>query len=545
MKSPSNDRTEEIRYLLTGVSAPVTCTESELHALAEKRFRRVSELFTDVRLEKRSIDARHRSDVRFVCSFSAALDARRNRLPEQILASNHITRLEEPATPIFRRDCRLIGERPVIIGFGPAGMFAALVLAEAGLKPLVLERGPSITERTEAVSRFLRGGGFSPDANIQFGAGGAGTFSDGKLMTRTNDPYCRFVLRTLVDFGAPASILVDARPHIGTDLLREIIRRIDQRVRLLGGEICYEARVDRFITDSCRIRSLVLANGDEVPCGPVILAIGHSARDTYRSLQTSGVLLVPKSFSVGTRIEHRQSAIDESMFGEFAGLPGVPHAEYNLSTNTSERGVYTFCMCPGGTVIAAASEPDGIVTNGMSDSARNGMNANAAVAVTVRPDDYGGTVERAIAFQQSIEQTAFRMAGSNYSAPVSTVGFFLGRTTENRKGSVEPTYRGGDVVFSDLTDLFPPFISDGLRDALVVFGGKIKGYDSFDAILTAPETRTSSPVRIPRQDNRVSEIFANLYPVGEGAGYAGGIMSASIDGIRSAEALIEHCCTAG
>ncbi len=442
--------------------------------------------------------------------------------------------LKEGADPVSETvtGLEIPSARPVVVGFGPAGMFAALALAERGYRPVVIERGDPVAVRSARVAEFMRTGSLDTESNVQFGAGGAGTFSDGKLVTRINDEKVSYVLKRFAGFGAPSEILVSAKPHVGTDRLLKIVSNIDARIRELGGEIHYRTRCDSFVRNASGLVCAVRTPDGEIPCGQVILAVGNGARDTFEYLASAGFDIVPKPFSVGVRIEHLQERIDEAMYGNYAGDPRLGHAEYALSHRTGGDCVYTFCMCPGGEVIASASEDGGVVTNGMSRYLRNGRNANSAVVVNVENAD-------PVSFQRKIERAAFRAGGGGFAAPFDTVGHFLG-TSCNGPDEVVPTYMGGNVRRSDIASLFPERVSRLLREGIAVFGKKIDGFDSPSAVVTGAETRTSSPYRIPRGGDSTCLCCGNVYPAGEGAGYAGGITSSAVDGLRAAIAVISR-----
>ncbi|MBS7224073.1 MAG: hypothetical protein KH050_01845 [Clostridiaceae bacterium] len=435
-----------------------------------------------------------------------------------------------PFAPAFGKE-KLV-YRPVVVGLGPAGLFAAHTLARFGYKPLVLERGDEIARRDAAVEKFWSGGALDPDSNIQFGEGGAGAYSDGKLTTRINDPLCDEILRVLVEFGAPREILRQAKPHIGTDVLKKVVRAMREDIISRGGEVRFRTAVTGLRRESGVLTALYTGK-NEIGCEQAVLAIGHSARDTFFSLHDAGVYMEPKAFSVGVRIEHLQEDIDRALYGNSAGLPGLPPAEYTLSHRENGRACYSFCMCPGGHVVAAQSEERTVVTNGMSYHARDGRNANAALAVSVDPSDFdNGTPLGGIAFQRRIERAAFEATGG-YCAPCQTVGDFLQDRPTGKIGRVQPTYPVG-VVSGRVDTCLPEFVTRQLCTGLRVFGRKIRGFDAADALLTAPETRTSSPVRLSRGEDLYSLTTKGLIPCGEGAGYAGGIMSAAVDGVRAA-----------
>ncbi len=510
-----------------------------------------------ITLVKRSVDARKKSDVHITASF--ALD-----VPE-VVERRLVTRSEsgkialpvrvkvyQPYTPLNIARVKPCGsERVVVVGTGPAGLFAAWYLAQAGMKPYVVERGQCVDERLKTVDAFNQGMPLNPESNIQFGEGGAGTFSDGKLTTNIKNPRARDVLHIFTQAGAPEEILWQAKPHIGTDLLIGVVRTLREQIIVAAGEVHFNTRLDDIIIRDNVCVGVVLHDGitDEsytLDCSRVVVAMGHSARDTFNMLHKRHITCEPKPFSVGVRIEHPQALINESQYGVSSHHPALGPADYKLSMHTKKgRGVYTFCMCPGGEVVCATSEERGVVVNGMSRHARDGMNANAALLVGVDPVDYGGTDDDPLAgvrFQQKLEHAAYDAAicagGKPYQAPSQYVGAFLGRTKSVRN-VVLPTYARG-VVMCDLHEVLPDFVCEAMTEALPVLNRRLHGYACDGAIMTGVETRSSSPVRVVRDETFQSSV-RGVYPTGEGAGYAGGIMSAAVDGLRVAQRIVDEC----
>jgi uncharacterized FAD-dependent dehydrogenase len=432
-------------------------------------------------------------------------------------------------------------ERPVIIGFGPCGLFAALTLAQMGFKPIVLERGREVRQRTKDTWALWRKHVLTDESNVQFGEGGAGLFSDGKLYSQIKDPkfYGRKVMQEFVRAGAPEEILYVSKPHIGTFRLTGVVSAMREEIRALGGEVRFESRVSDFLIQDARIEGVALADGSQIQSRYVVLALGHSSRDTFRQLHARGVFMEAKPFALGFRIEHPQSLIDKARLGKYAGHPALGAADYKLVHHAKNgRAVYSFCMCPGGTVVAATSEAGRVVTNGMSQYSRNERNANAGIVVGISPEqDFPGGPLAGLALQESLESHAYVLGGSDYCAPGQLVGDFIRAQASSEFGDVEPSYKPG-VKLGDLATALPAYAIDAIREALPVFGRQIRGFDRDDAVLTGIESRTSSPLRITRDNQHLQSLNTRgLYPAGEGAGYAGGILSAGVDGIKVAEAL--------
>lgn len=493
----------------------------------------------NIMIRRKSLDARKKDDIHYIYTVDVEL-AEGDKIIKSIkkkkggadISLSPYKKYELPEGKIKE------GKRPVVAGFGPAGMFAALVLAEKGMCPIVIERGKDVDSRTEDVEKFWNGGKFDPESNVQFGEGGAGTFSDGKLTTRIKDPRSSFVTDEFIEAGAPEEIAYEAKPHIGTDKLKGVVKNIRKKIIELGGEVRFECRLSAIESTDGRVTAVITDKG-KIETDSLVLAVGHSARDTFYELTEEGITIEKKPFAVGVRIEHRQSDISRAQYGEAAKL--LPPADYMLTyTTKAGRGVYTFCMCPGGYVVAAASEEGRLVVNGMSEYARDSQNANSALLVQVGPEDFpSDNVLAGVEFQRRIEEKAFKAGGGDYSAPIQRLGDFMEGRVSEKEGEVHHSYRPG-TRFADLNDVLPEFVCDSIKEAIPALGRKLSGFDSPDAIMTGAETRSSSPVRIVRDESGQSVSLKGLYPTGEGAGYAGGIVSAAVDGVRQAENIIKE-----
>jgi len=523
---------------LTEIKLPLTHSDDDLKAAILKRLGIVADDLISFKLFRRGFDARKPSAILFIYTLDVEVKNEASHL-KRLKNIPHITVAPDTRYHFVTQASPGLAERPIVIGTGPCGIFAGLLLAQMGFRPIILERGKAVRERTKDTWGLWRQGKLNTESNVQFGEGGAGTFSDGKLHSQIKDPkfYGRKVLAEFVEAGAPEEILYVSKPHIGTFRLVGMVETMRHTIESLGGEFRFQSRVEDLDIQNGQIQGVILANGEYIASRHVVLAVGHSARDTFEMLHRRGVYMEAKPFSIGFRIEHPQSLIDRSRFGPNAGNPQLGAADYKLVHHASNgRSVYSFCMCPGGTVVAATSEEGRVVTNGMSQYSRNERNANSGIVVGITPVDYPGDVLAGVEFQRKWEARAFELGGKNYSAPGQLVGDFLAGRASASLGMVQPSYTPG-VTPTDLSTALPDYAIAAIREALPAFDKQIKGFAMNDAVLTGVETRTSSPVRIRRGDNFQSMNTLGLYPAGEGAGYAGGILSAAVDGIEVAEAL--------
>ncbi|QEW07251.1 NAD(P)/FAD-dependent oxidoreductase [Nitrincola iocasae] len=526
---------------LTQLSLPLDHPESVLRQAILERLSLRDEELLDYTVFKRSYDARKKNtEITYVYIIHLSTQDDGAVLARFKDDSQVIPAPDTQYYPVALAPASLT-ERPVVIGFGPCGLFAALILAQMGFKPIVLERGRNVRQRTQDTWALWRKHQLSPESNVQYGEGGAGLFSDGKLYSQVKDPkfYGRKVMQEFVKAGAPDNIMYVSKPHIGTFRLTSVVAKMRAEIIELGGEIRFESRVTDLIIDAGQIRGVELADGTQIPSNHVVLALGHSARDTFRMLYRKQVFIEPKPFAIGFRIEHPQSMIDTARLGKYAGHEALGAADYKLIHHAKNgRAVYSFCMCPGGQVVAATSEEGRVVTNGMSQYSRKERNANAGIVVGIEPEkDFPGSPLAGIELQEKLEAIAYQLGGCDYSAPAQLVGDFIKGRPSTTLGEVIPSYQPG-VKLCDLAEALPDYVIEAIREALPAFGKKIRGFDREDAVLTGIESRTSSPIRITRDANSLQSLnVRGLYPAGEGAGYAGGILSAGIDGIKVAEAL--------
>ncbi|WP_130619202.1 NAD(P)/FAD-dependent oxidoreductase [Dyella amyloliquefaciens] len=533
---------------LTDIKLPLDHPEGAVEAAVRAKLGLGKDAVHAVHVFRRGYDARKRGAIQLIYTLDVELADEAGVLKRHA-DDKHVQPTPDTSYHFVAQAPEDLAQRPIVIGMGPCGLFAGLLLAQMGYRPIILDRGKAVRERTVDTWGLWRKRKLEPESNVQFGEGGAGTFSDGKLHSQISDPHHhgRKVLTEFVLAGAPEEILYVSKPHIGTFRLVTMVENMRATIESLGGEIRFSQRVDDFLVDTDadgtrQIRGVVLASGEQLLSDHVVLAVGHSARDTFFQLHERGVYMEAKPFSIGFRVEHPQSIVDQARFGPQAGHPILGAADYKLVHHCKNgRSVYSFCMCPGGTVVAAASEPERVVTNGMSQYSRNERNANAAIVVGIDPKDFAafddsGSPLAGIALQRALESRAYELGGRDYSAPGQLVGDFLAGKPSSEFGSVQPSYKPG-VHLTDLAPALPDYAIEAIREALPAFDRQIKGFAMRDAILTGVETRTSSPVRIRRGDDYQSLNTQGLYPAGEGAGYAGGILSAAVDGIRVAEAV--------
>ena len=526
---------------ITELALPLGHAPEALRSAIVRRLRISDADLLSFEVFKRSYDARKKNSVInwvYIIDLAARDEA-------EILQRFELDQHVRPAPdtnyyPVAQAPSSL-NERPLVVGFGPCGLFAALILAQMGFKPIVLERGRDVRRRTKDTWALWRKNTLTPESNVQFGEGGAGLFSDGKLYSQIKDPkfYGRKVMKEFVKAGAPEEILYVSKPHIGTFRLTGVVSRMREQIIALGGEVRFERKVVDVLIEDGQLEGVVLDDGQQLHSRHVVLALGHSSRDTFRMLERRGVYIEPKPFAIGFRIEHPQSMIDKARLGKYAGHPELGAADYKLVHHAKNgRSVYSFCMCPGGTVVAATSEPQRVVTNGMSQYSRNERNANAGIVVGIEPHvDFPGSVLAGVELQERLESHAYELGGADYSAPGQLVGDFIRGVASTQLGEVEPSYKPG-VKLGDLASALPSYAIEAIREALPAFGKQIRGFDRDDAVLTGVETRTSSPVRIKRDEYTLQSLnVRGLYPAGEGAGYAGGILSAGVDGIKVAEAV--------
>ncbi|MBC3876100.1 NAD(P)/FAD-dependent oxidoreductase [Undibacterium flavidum] len=528
---------------LTDIQLPLDHAEADLQDAILKRLKISSDDLLDFTIFKRSYDARKKTAIVLIYTIDVTVQDEETllRTLKDVQGQNKVGKTPDTSYKFVAHAKETSFPRPVVIGFGPCGLFAALILAQMGYRPIVLERGKAVRERTKDTWGLWRKRELQPESNVQFGEGGAGTFSDGKLYSQVKDPkhYGRKVLTEFVKSGAPEEIMYVSKPHIGTFRLVKMIEEMRSNIITLGGEIRFQQKVTDFDVRDGQICGLTINDNEKLVTDHVVLAIGHSARDTFQLIYDKGIYVEAKPFSIGFRIEHPQSIIDKARFGPNAGNKILGAADYKLVHHAkNDRSVYSFCMCPGGTVVAATSEPGRVVTNGMSQYSRNERNANSAIVVGISPEiDYPGHPLAGIDFQRKLESKAFEIGGGTYNAPGQLIGDFLANRASTELGEVVPSYKPG-ITLCNLTEVLPAFAIDAIREAIPEFDKQIKGFSLKDAILTGVETRTSSPIRIKRKDDDFQSLNTQgLYPAGEGAGYAGGILSAAIDGIKVAEAV--------
>ncbi len=527
--------------------------DENIELLKEKVSKKINinkENFESFKILKESIDARKKDNIKFNYAVEVSIKDEKKLIKK--LHDNNVKYEENIEEEEIKFGEQKLNDRPIVVGMGPAGLFTALLLAEKGYSPLVLERGESVENRTKTIEKFWESGQLNQESNVQFGEGGAGTFSDGKLTTRIKDTRCDFVINELIKHGAPEEISYMGKPHIGTDILKTVVKNIRHRIIELGGEIKFNSKLEDIIVNKGSVEAVVV-NGEKIFCNALILAIGHSSRDTYEMLHKNKVLMEAKPFAIGVRIEHHQQMINESQYGRYANHPRLKAADYRLTYTSKKtgRGIYSFCMCPGGEVVAAASEEMSLVTNGMSYYNRDKENANSALVVTVTPKDFENECYKfnmqdngndypliGMEMQRYYEKLAYKVGGGNYIAPVQLVRDFLNDNKSTALGNVNPSYKPG-YTFSNMAECLPNYVISSLKEGILDFNNKIKGFSKDEAILTGIETRTSAPVKILRNENLESLSASGLYPCGEGAGFAGGIISAAVDGIKVAESVMK------
>ena len=521
-----------MKLLLSNLILGLDDGQKEIEQLVAQKLKLKLDNIRNIKIVKQSVDARKKPGIRFVYSISCEVNDS-IRIPK----SNDIRTLEMFQEEVLVPGDRQISGRPLVIGTGPAGIFCGLILAQNGYKPIIIDRGGTVEERTKKVQHYWKNGELDTETNVQFGEGGAGTFSDGKLTTRINDPKCDKVLQEYHKFGAPDEILYKAKPHIGTDILKSVVSNIRREIERLGGTVLFNTKaVDLNIRDG-KVCGVLTDSHSNIDTNVVVMAIGHSARDTFEMLYSKGVPFQQKPFSIGVRLEHPQSMVNIAQYGAASGHPALGAADYQLFCKQKDRTTYSFCMCPGGIVVASASEQNSIVTNGMSEYKRDRENANSALVVSVGPADFGtahplGGIE----FQRKWEKLAYKVGGNNNSAPIQRLDDFMDNRV-GKLGSVKPSYTG-ETRCADINECLPQYVTDSMKQSFAYFDRRLKGFAMKDALLTGVETRTSSPVRIPRNEAFECISIAGLYPAGEGAGYAGGIVSAAVDGIKIAQQII-------